>query len=187
MATVVFLRGVNVGGYRTFRPGLLAGQLKHLGAVNIGAAGTFVIRKRVSRTRLRAELSRRLQFDAEIILCDGREILKLIAEEPFAHQPARSDIVRFVIILSRPPRVEPSIPLDFPPSGMWLVRIFARDGRFALGLYRRNMKTIGYFGKVDRLFGVPHTTRNWNTIAAIAKVLGTGGARSTTQKPVNGK
>jgi hypothetical protein len=30
---------------------------------------------------------------------------------------------------------------------------------------------IGYLGKLDRLFGVPVTTRNWNTITAIAKAL----------------
>ena len=32
------LRGVNVGGHRAFRPAMLAAQLKHLGAVNIGTA-----------------------------------------------------------------------------------------------------------------------------------------------------
>jgi hypothetical protein len=36
------------------------------------------------------------------------------------------------------------------------------------------MKVIGYLGTFDRLFGVPVTTRNWNTITAIAKVLGVG-------------
>lgn len=35
-------------------------------------------------------------------------------------------------------------------------------------MYRRHLKTIGYLGKVDRLFDVPITTRNWNTITAIA-------------------
>jgi hypothetical protein len=34
---------------------------------------------------------------------------------------------------------------------------------------------ISYLGAFDRLFGVPVTTRNWNTISAIAKVLGGGG------------
>ena len=33
------------------------------------------------------------------------------------------------------------------------------------------MKVIGYLGALDRVFGVPVTTRNWNTIKAIAKVL----------------
>ena len=54
VALVVLLRGVNVGGHKTFRPTTLTKQLKHLDAVNIGAAGTFVIRQRVTRMQLRA-------------------------------------------------------------------------------------------------------------------------------------
>jgi hypothetical protein len=68
MALVVLLRGINVGGHRTFRPTTLAGQLKHFDAVNIGAAGTFVIRRPVTRAQLRAELARRLPFDAEVMI-----------------------------------------------------------------------------------------------------------------------
>ena len=55
MALVVLLRGINVGGHRIFRPSTLAAHLKHLDAVNIGAAGTLVVRRPLSRTRLRAE------------------------------------------------------------------------------------------------------------------------------------
>jgi hypothetical protein len=33
------------------------------------------------------------------------------------------------------------------------------------------MKVISYLGALDRLFGVPATTRNWKTITAIAQVL----------------
>ena len=54
--------------------------------------------------------------------------------------------------------------------------MLARDGRFVFGLYRRDMKVIGYLGTLDRVFGVPATTRNWNTIAAIAKVLNERGS-----------
>jgi uncharacterized protein (DUF1697 family) len=57
MALVVFLRGVNVGGHRTFRPSILANELKEYGVVNIGAAGTLVVRKPISEKRLRAELA----------------------------------------------------------------------------------------------------------------------------------
>jgi uncharacterized protein (DUF1697 family) len=174
MALVVLLRGVNVGGHRTFRPGKLAEQLKHLGAVNIGAAGTFVIRQRISRARLRVELARRLPFDTEIIICEGREILRLLSENPFENQQAQPDIVRFVSILSRRPRSEPSMPLNFPSSDKWLVRIVSRKDRFVFGQYRRHMKTISYLGKVDHIFGVPQTTRNWNTITAIANVVRAG-------------
>ena len=87
MALVVLLRGVNVGGHRTFRPSALIKQLTHLDAVNIGAAGTFVIRQPVSRTELRAELGRRLSFDTEIMICHGREIVGLMSQNHFADQP----------------------------------------------------------------------------------------------------
>jgi hypothetical protein len=33
------------------------------------------------------------------------------------------------------------------------------------------MKTIGYLGQIDKLYGVPAKTRNWNTIVAIVRIL----------------
>lgn len=38
-------------------------------------------------------------------------------------------------------------------------------------MYRRQMKTIGYLGQIDKFFGVPATTRNWNTILAVVRLL----------------
>ena len=171
MALVVLLRGINVGGHRTFRPTTLCEQLKHLDAVNIGAAGTFVIRKRITKSRLREELVRRLPFDSEIVVCQGREILEMIAMNPFAGQRARPDVVRFVSALSGRARATPRLPMQLPARGTWLLKVLARDDRFVYGMYRRHMKVIGYLGALDRLFGVPVTTRNWNTITAIATVL----------------
>lgn len=175
MALVVLLRGVNVGGHKTFRPTTLAEQLKHLDVVNIGAAGTFVVRRPVTQARLRAEVTRRLPFEAEIMICQGREIVRLVSRDPFAGQPVRREIVRFVSVLARRPRSEPAMPVSFPSSGRWLLRILARQDRFVLGVYRRHMKAIGYLGTLDRLFGAPATTRNWKTITAIANVLADGG------------
>jgi uncharacterized protein (DUF1697 family) len=171
VALVVLLRGVNVGGHRIFRPAALAKQLWHLDVVNIGAAGTFVVRRPVTRSQLRTELVPKLPAGTEIIVCEGREILRLMAAGHFANQPRRRDIVRFVTVLSRRQRAVSSMPMTFPDSGMWLMKILTRDRQFVLGMYRRHMKVIGYLGKIDRLFGVPVTTRNWNTMTAIAKVL----------------
>ena len=171
MALVVLLRGVNVGGHRTFRPTTLVKQLKHLDAVNIGAAGTFVIRRPITQAQLRAELTRRLPFNTEIVICQGREIVRLISAKHFADHPVRPDTVRFVSILRRRPRSAPPTPICLPPTGKWLLKILARDDRFVFGVYRRHMKVIGYLGTLDRLFGVPATTRNWNTMLAIRSVL----------------
>jgi hypothetical protein len=64
--------------------------------------------------------------------------------------------------------------MTLPSRGRWLLKILAREERFVLGLYRRQMKVIGYLGKLDRLYGVPVITRNWNTLTAIARVLAQG-------------
>ncbi|MHB1192048.1 MAG: DUF1697 domain-containing protein [Longimicrobiales bacterium] len=175
MALVVLLRGVNVGGHKTFRPAALARELAHLGAVNIGAAGTFVIRRPVGRTELRRELERRLPFETEIVLCQGRDISALLSSDPFAGHAAGPDIVRFVSVLARAPRSSPELPLTLPARGAWLLKVLERRDRFVLGLYRRRMKAIGHLGTLDRLFGVPETTRNWNTVCAIGEVLAGGG------------
>ena len=166
---VVFLRGVNVGGHRVFRPAQLAAQLKHLDCVNIGAAGTFVIRKKVALTKLRAELRRLLPFETTITVCHGENITQLIASAPFGDQKPRAGVVRFVSVA--PTKTLRIKPLKLPPSGQWLVRIVGQQERFILGEYRRHMKTIGYLGKLDRLIGTSVTTRNWNTILLISKAL----------------
>jgi uncharacterized protein (DUF1697 family) len=171
VALVVFLRGVNVGGHRTFRPTRLAKALTHLDAVNIGAAGTFVLRRPMTRAQAHAEVTRRLPFVAEIVICRGRDIASLIAQDPFVGQSKPGGVVRFVSVLSQRPSLTPSTPLRFPSTGPWLMKILTRRGRFVIGMYRRHMKVIGYLGALDRLYGVPVTTRNWNTIAAIARVL----------------
>jgi uncharacterized protein (DUF1697 family) len=171
MALVVFLRGVNVGGYRTFRPSELARQMKRYDVVNIGAAGTFVVRARVSRTAVRAEISRRLPFDAEIIICEGRDVAALAASDPFAGQASTHDLVHFVSVLSKRPATSPALPLCVPADDDWCVRVHARRGQFLIGAYRRQMRAIGYLGKFEKTLRVPLTTRSWTTILAIARVL----------------
>ena len=171
LALVVFLRGINVGGHRTFRPTVLAEDLRHLGAVNIGAAGTLVIRHRITQAQARLEVERNLPFVAEITVCQGRDIEKLYSDAHFSGQSAQPDVVRFVSVLSQRPCLTPSTPIRFPSDGRWLLKILARHNRFVIGMYRRHMKVIGYLGALDQLYGVSVTTRNWNTIAAVVKVL----------------
>ena len=174
MALVVFLRGINVGGHRRFRPSILAKELSRYDVVNVGATGTFIVRKPGSRAKFRSELLRRLPFEAEVFFCDSHDILKLEIDDAFATEPARPDTVRFVSVLSKRPRLMPSLPITVPPDGEWYVRLVAFRDRFVFGVYRRHMKTIGYLGHIDKLFGVPATIRSWKTMMAVVQIVKRG-------------
>src|SRR5215510_10115562 len=171
MALVVFLRGVNVGGHKTFRPSALAKALSRFDVVNVGAAGTFVVRKPVSPTTLRAEILRRLPFEAHVMICDGKDILRVASSDPFPNHTLDRKITCFVSVLAAGRVASCTTPLCLPNSGRWCLKVLSRDDRFVLGQYRREMKAIGYLSQLDKIFGVPVTTRNWNTILAIVRIL----------------
>jgi uncharacterized protein (DUF1697 family) len=179
VASVVLLRGINVGGHRRFRPKALADDLRHLDVVNIGAAGTLVVRDPIGEAALRREVAARLPFDGAIVICPGRDVIRLASHDWFAAHPVRADLVRFVSVLAALPRSRPRLPLDLPSGGPWLVKVLARRGRFVMGVHRRQMKAIGCLGALDGTFGVPLTTRSWTTIAAIARVLDGADSRPT--------
>jgi uncharacterized protein (DUF1697 family) len=177
MALVVFLRGVNVGGFKTFRPSVLAQQLHRFDVVNVGAAGTFIVRKPVSQATLRGELRRLLPFDTEIMICKGSEVLRLAESSPLAGEPSGSLLVPFVSVLAKLRQPSSPLPLRLPAAGQWGLKIAGQQGRFVFGVYRREMRAIRHLAHLDRLYGVPATTRNWNTIVAIARILEAGHPR----------
>jgi uncharacterized protein (DUF1697 family) len=171
VASIVFLRAVNVGGTNRCQPALIAKQLGKFGVVNIGAVGTFVVRENVSESALRAAIAKKLSFKCEIMICPARAIVDLVRKDPFARQPSGPKITRFVNVLHKPLRKPPSLPLSLPSDDDWLLKVVAIQNRFVLGLYRREMKAISYLGKLEKLFGVPVTNRNWNTVQKVVKIL----------------
>lgn len=172
MPSVVFLRAVNVGGTNRCQPALIAKQLARFDIVNIGAVGTFVAREDVSESTLRAAIAKKLPFKCEIMICPARDIIKL--GDPFARQPSGPDITRFVNVLHKPLRAPPPLPLNLPSDADWLLKIIAIQDRFVLGLYRRQMKAISYLSQIEKRLGVAATTRNWNTIEKVLKILRDG-------------
>src|SRR5947209_9808460 len=171
MHWVVFLRAVNVGGANRCQPAAIAKQLAKFGVVNIGAVGTFVVREDVSESTLRAAFARKLPFKCEIMICPARDIIRLTSKNPFARQPSGPNITRFVNVLAKRLPARPALPLSLPSDEDWLLKIIAVQDRFVLGLYRRQMKAISYIGKIEKLLGVPATTRSWNTIEKIVSIL----------------
>jgi uncharacterized protein (DUF1697 family) len=179
MTLIVFLRGINVGGHRRFRPSVLAKELSAYDVVNVGAAGTLVVRRPGPRAKFFAELRRKLPLDTVVAYCTASDLLQFEMQNPFGAEtsrtrPARGDIVQFVSILSKTGRKKISFPAAIPRSGEWFVRISGSKDRLVFGHYRRHMKTIGYLGQIDKLFGAPATTRSWSTICSVLRILKPG-------------
>jgi uncharacterized protein (DUF1697 family) len=173
MALIVFLRGINVGGHRTFRPSMLARELSAYDVVNIGAAGTLIVHKPGSRAKFVAELRRKLPVNVGISLCNGTDLIRLEMANPFGADPLPPDAIRFVSILSKNRRQKVSLPIELPHSGEWFVRIIGSKNQLLFGVYRRHMKTISYLGQIDQIFGASATTRSWKTILSVLQILRT--------------
>lgn len=170
MPQVIFLRGVNVGGHKTFKPSILAKELAHLDAVSIGAAGTFVIRKTISQSALRAEVLRKLPFEPQLMICRASEVLDLAAADPFAKHSSTKGVTFYVTIAAKPFKADVRLPITQPGGEQWQVKIIGIIGQFVLSLHRRVGKRLIYPNEVvEKMFGVGATTRNWNTILAVCK------------------
>jgi uncharacterized protein (DUF1697 family) len=163
---VVFLRAVNVGGHNKFQPSIFA---KQVGAISIGAAGTFVIKEKISQAMLRSEFAKRLPFVADMMVCPVEEILEL----KFGREPPAKGVKQILSILERDPLEPPRLPIEKPPGDKWEVKVVGQNGRYVFSLWRRLGKRIIYPNEVvEKNFGLPATTRGWSTIAEVCSYLG---------------
>jgi uncharacterized protein (DUF1697 family) len=177
---VVFLRGVNVGGNKTFRPAELA---RALGAVNLGAAGTFVLHGGGAAATVRRAILDALEFEAEVIVCPGADVVELARRAEKDPPPYGKDLKTMVSVLAGTPKAPPRLPVEVPPGAeSWQVRVTSVSGPFVTSLWRRREGRFIYPNEVvEKLFGIPATTRGWNTIGAIRKAVESeksGGARA---------
>jgi uncharacterized protein (DUF1697 family) len=177
MALVVFLRGVNVGKHKRFLPAQLAKDLAELDVVNIGAAGTFVVRAPVAREALLAEVRTRLAFDADIFIVKGSELLAFARSAPFGKRPPAADHQRFLSVMKKksaspkPRGSEGGLPLFHPAGDNWQVKVVEVSGTLVASIWRRQPGTPIYpNAAVEKRLGVA-TTRNWNTVETICGIL----------------
>ena len=171
MASVVFFRAANVGRHQRFQPSALAKELAALGVINVGAAGTFVVKGNATPAKLRSEILSRLPFKPELMICPAQEVVALAEDKALGKMPAGKDVTAFVSVMQEPPPPSARLPVDYPEGGKWEIRIAANVGRFILSFRRPGGKDLYTNAVVEKHFGGAATTRNWNTIAAIHKIL----------------
>lgn len=171
MPHAVFMRAVNLGS-KTLRPARLAQDLAKLDVVNIGAAGTFAVRGKIAQAALRREIARRLPFETDLMIVAAKAVGQLIERDPLGKRPAGTRA--FVTVLLRRPKRVAGLPVVRPEKGRWEVKVAAVEGVFALSL-RRNVQGRFYPNEiVEKHFGIPATTRTWDTLLKVHAALEAG-------------
>ena len=172
MAHVVFLRAANVGGRNVFKPAEVAKALAHLDVVNVGAVGTFVVRGRTGEPALRREIAAHLPFTPRMVVVPGRDLLALVAAQPFAGVALSRDLRGWAAPFAGRPTARPVLPHAVPAGRQWAVRLERVEGTIALGTARRRPGVSVYPNAVvEKALGVEATTRWWETIERVAALL----------------
>jgi uncharacterized protein (DUF1697 family) len=171
MAHVVFLRAANVGGRNVFRPAQLVKALARLDVVNVGAAGTFVVRGKAGAAEIRREVLALLPFTPTLAVVKASEVVALVESAPFAGVRFSKGRRGWVAVMDAKPRLRPALPVVVPAGGAWKVRLERVHGRFALGLLQRGPGGSVYPSDVvERVLGVSATTRWWETLERVAAI-----------------
>jgi uncharacterized protein (DUF1697 family) len=168
----VFVRGVNTGG-RALKTAEFARDLSDYDLRNIGAAGTFASRRVPSLFELKEAVRSRLPFTAEVIVVASDVLARLVTSCPFGDLPPKDGVRWAATILGRPPPSIPDILLLRPNAAEWEVRIFRTHGPFVLSESRRlSPRRVVYPNEVvEREFKVPATTRWWETVEQVYRML----------------
>jgi uncharacterized protein (DUF1697 family) len=172
MAWVVFLRAANVGKHNRFQPSVLAQRLAKFDVINVGAVGTFAVRAEVTEKALRTAIARELPIKCDVMICSGKTILDLAHDNPLKNEPTDNDRRIFLTIMAEPPKKALRLPIYAPNKEKWEVKIVRITGTLALSLWQRLKENPLYPNQIlERQFGVATTTRTWNTIEKLAKIL----------------
>ena len=172
MPHVVFVRAMNVGGKNVFRPAQLATTLSHLDIVNVGAAGTFLVRARSTPAKLRKEILAELPFEPAVAVATADAVLELVRSQPFRNVRFSRDLRGWVAALPAVPRRPPTLPIATPSGRNWSVRFDRVVGPFALGVWRRRPGGFVFPSHVvEKAIGLPATTRWWETLERVAKLI----------------
>ncbi|WP_407541300.1 DUF1697 domain-containing protein [Deinococcus radiomollis] len=175
---VALLRGINVGGHRKVGMAALKALCLGLGYEDVQTylqSGNVVFRAaNSSAVELEAALERNLGFPVGVMVRDGGQWRRALADNPYAFQAAADGSKVHLALLSAEPDAEGLASLQAVPTGpdCWtlLGRTLYLDLPNGAGRTRLDHATL------ERRLGVRVTVRNWKTVEALAALLRNGDA-----------
>lgn len=168
-----FLRAVNVAGHASVRMADLRAAFERAGA---GAVRTYIQSGNVLfdvpaaeiptlLPRLRQAVNRLAGGPTTVVFRTLRELAALVRSAPFRDHEDTNDLKLYVAFLAAGPRRAPELPLHLPSDGLEAIELRRHD---VLLVSRRVRGRFGFPNNfVEKEFGVPATTRNWNTVTKL--------------------
>lgn len=177
MRYVILLRGINVGGHKKVPMATLREVLTQAGFSDVKtllASGNVVLespKKSISdlENRISALLEAAFGFTIPVLVRTGEDILNIIREDPFQDIEVHKDIRFYVTFLKK----DPENPIEAPwASAEGSYRILAVKDRMLLSVLDVSQKkTVDAMQEQGNALGKEITTRNWNTVMKIGKLL----------------
>ncbi len=172
MPSIVFLRGVNVGGNKTLRPSLIAAQLKSLDVVSLGAAGTFVVGSSATEAEIRSAFRRKLSVDVPMMVTSAKQMADLFKRDPFGTRSTAKGDGDYISIVEKAFAKPVKCPIVIPEGSSWQIQIVDVNGVFVASVRRACVGGQFYPNEVvEKRFGLSATTRGWPTFMKIRQVL----------------
>ncbi len=171
--TVAFLRGINVAGHRMTAMSDVVRVFESLGFANVRTyiqSGNVLFDTRarsLGRLRLKTEraLGDELGAEVTVLLRTLSEVARIVERDPFKKNRVPG-AKPFVTFLSEAPARTPSLPLRSPNGD---VEVFEIVGTEAFSLSIEKKGRFGFPNNfIEKEFGIPSTTRNWNTVRKVA-------------------
>ena len=172
----VFLRGVNVGGHNLLNMKETCKRLEKIGFNDVASykqSGNIVIETKDERElavqKIKMELFKVLNKDIGVFLRTYEEIEAIIEFEPFKKYDLEKDKV-YVVLIPKGSMKDEKFPIR--PSNYGVELISRNDSAiFAIScLYKGKFGSPNVF--IESKYKLPATTRNWNTINGVAKMMG---------------
>jgi uncharacterized protein (DUF1697 family) len=173
---VAFLRAVNVAGHASVRMADLRAAFDRAGCQAVRTyiqSGNVMFDAPAAELpallpRLRAAVNRLAGGPTTVVFRTLRELASLVRATPFQEYEDEADVKLYVAFLAARPRRTPALPLRLPDDGL---EAFALRRHDVLLVSHRVRGRFGFPNNfVEREFGVPATTRNWNTVAKLVEL-----------------
>jgi uncharacterized protein (DUF1697 family) len=177
-AYVAFLRGINVGGNTLISMEDLKRAFASLGFANIRtvlASGNVVFETSeknpaVFTAKIEQKLKTRFGFDVTVIVRTAEQIQALVASKPFKKTKVTPQTRLHVTFL--PPSVDGGLKVSERLKGPGFETVRVSEGELCSVVeVSANGGTSDLMKVLEKQFGRKITTRTWNTVERIGKVL----------------